>query len=293
MSPLDRTVRELMTARPTCVRPDERLDIALTLMSACRIRHLPVEDGGELVGILALRDVYRVDRSHLTASRGERALHLRGIEVEQVMTRPVITTSCETPILDAAKLLIEHDISSLPVMEGDRLGGIVTRTDFLRVAAELLAAEVRAHGVEAPVARLMTACPVTIAAPNDGLDVAHSLMRAQRLHHLPVLENDKLVGLLSDLDLLGVESSSLEPLGPAERIAERHWTEVRDAMSTRVVTIGPDESAADAAGQLARRRIGCLPVVRDGRLTGMLTVTDFFYYLLSFAPDRGVAVAHR
>ena len=118
-------------------------------------------------------------------------------------------------------------------------------------------------------------------------------MRSQRLHHLPVAHEGRLVGLLSDLDLLSVQSSSLEPLGPSERIAERHWTFVHDAMSPRVVTIGPEESAAEAAHDLKRRRIGCLPVVRAGKLTGILTVTDFFYYLLSHAPVRAAAAARR
>jgi CBS domain-containing protein len=290
----ERTVRDIMTARPTCIRPDERLDIALALMTACRFRHLPVREPGEndaLVGLLALRDVYRVERSHLTASRAERALHLRGIEVGFVMSQPVVTVDPACPLLDAAQLLLDREISSLPVVDDGALVGIVTRTDFLGVAAELLRAELLPRGDAVPVERLMTAKPVLTALPDDGLDLATSLMRSHNLHHLPVVENERLVGLLSDLDVLGVQSSSLDPLGPAERLAERHWTHVRDAMSTRVVTVSPDESAAEAAEVLRRRRIGCLPVLTGGRLIGILTVTDYFYYLLSHAPERKLATA--
>jgi CBS domain-containing protein len=292
MSLLDKTVRDLMTARPTCVRPDEHLDIALALMTACRIRHLPVEDGGEVVGMLALRDLYRVELSRLTAGRAERAMHLRGIDVEQIMTQPVIVADPGLPILDAAQMMLDHQISSLPVLEGSALQGIVTRTDFLGVAADQLDQE--GYGrAPIPVSRIMTPCPVTTLMPDDGLDVAHSIMRAHRLHHLPVVSDERLVGLVTDLDLLGVQSSSLEPLGPAERLAERHWTHAGDAMSRRIITVSPDEPAADAARLLKRRRIGCLPALRDGRLTGMLTVTDYFYYLLSHAPERAVQVAPR
>jgi len=187
MSPLDRIVSDVMTAPATTVRPDERLDVALALMSACRIRHLPVDDAGDVVGMLSLRDVYRVDLSHLTARRGERALHLRGVEVGQMMTQPVLTTAWDTPLLDAARVLLDRKISSLPVMDRERLRGIITRTDFLDVAAEVLFTEVRAHDAPVSVARLMTPWPILVLAPDDRLDVACSLMRSQRLHHLPVV----------------------------------------------------------------------------------------------------------
>jgi CBS domain-containing protein len=293
MSLLDRIVSDVMTARPTTVRPDERLDVALALMTACRFRHLPVEDDGQVVGMVSLRDVYRVDRSHLTASRGERALHLRGIEVGLIMTQPVRTVSWDTGLLDAAADLVSYDISSLPVLRDGRLAGIITRTDYLGVASALLDSESRPHGDPVPVSRLMQACPITTVRPDDRLDLAWSVMRAERHHHLPVVLEGKLMGVLSDLDLLGVQSSTLDPLGPSERIAERHWIHVADAMSPRAVTVGPDESAAEAAQVLRRRRIGCLPVVRAGRLTGILAVTDYFYYLLSHTPERVAAVARR
>jgi CBS domain-containing protein len=288
------TVADLMTPHPLCLRPDERLDIALALMVACRFRHLPVEESGEprgrLIGIVSLRDLYSVDLSHLSTSPRERGRHLRSIEARAVMRAPVVTTRPETSLWDAAKVLLDQRISSLPVVREGRLVGIVTRTDFLRPAIARLDEESAREGRPLPVSRLMSPSPLVTTGPRDRLDVARALMTAERIHHLPVLADDgeTLIGILSEHDALAASeprpgSAASQP--PFEELLARHAIEVQEAMSMRVVTVLPEDAAAGAARLLDRRRFGALPVVTSGgRLIGMLSVSDFFYYLLSLAP---------
>jgi CBS domain-containing membrane protein len=286
------TVIQLMTRHPICVSPEERLDIALALMTTGHFRHLPVLHDGRLVGILALGDIYAVDLSSLRATPAQRALYRRGIEVGRVMRAPVEVAAPDDPMWSAARRLVERSFSCLPVVDGERLVGIVTRTDFLLPAIAQLTVQDAVCGTVTPVSRLMTPCPLSSVDPTDSLDVASVLMKVEHVHQLPVLDGERLVGFLTEHDVLAADETSLAP--PYERLLERHAISVSQVMSRSVVTVDADEPVADAARLLRRKRLVAVPVLRDGRIQGILGVTDFFYYLLSFAPplDEG-ALASR
>jgi acetoin utilization protein AcuB len=104
-------------------------------------------------------------------------------------------------------------------------------------------------------------------------------MKARRVHHLPVVDGERLVGMLSEQDVLGA-------VGVEPELARKHEVRVRDVMSSPAVQIRTDERLDHAAEILRRRRIGALPVVSGGRLIGVLAVADYFYYLLSLEPER-------
>ena len=109
----------------------------------------------------------------------------------------------------------------------------------------------------------------------DRIDFADRLMRLARIRHLPVLENERVVGILSNRDLLVASLSKLLKFDDADRHAFMHSVEVGEAMTHEPVTIAPDASLAEAARELVGRRIGCL-VVQDaaGTAVGLLTETD-------------------
>src|SRR4051794_16083828 len=92
-------LNEIMTANPVRVRADERLDIALALMTACHFRHLPVTEGDTVIGMVSFRDLQRASRSSLSTDRAERARHLRQLEVRTLMSRPALTAAPEESVL--------------------------------------------------------------------------------------------------------------------------------------------------------------------------------------------------
>lgn len=283
------TVAAAIKQRPLTIRPDERLDIALSIMTSCRFRHLPVVEEEQLIGVLSLRDIYRADLSHVTAGEGMRARHLRSIEVRRAMTPDPLTAPPETTLLVAAHTLTRRRVSCLPIVDQGRLSGIITSTDFLEPAARALEAEAGPSGT-ITVNRVMTHSPLESVTPDDPLDIAHALMRAARIRHLPVVDHGRVVGILSDLDLLAADGAALPDSNHvAERLSARHALTVADAMTPRPITIGPEEPAAEAARLLARRRFGALPVLAGGKLVGIVTVSDFFYALLATEdlPRRG------
>jgi acetoin utilization protein AcuB len=115
------------------VTMDHTIGRARDIMKMKKIRHLLVMDGGELVGVITDRDV----RSHLSphidtpieSLEDEKTLETK---IHKVMTRDLITISPDTPIGEAASLLLKHKIGCLPVIDKDGSAvGIVTDADFL------------------------------------------------------------------------------------------------------------------------------------------------------------------
>ena len=123
------------------------------------------------------------------------------------------------------------------------------------------------------VAEAMTPGPVTVA-PEATVAAARSAMRRGRFRHLPVVAGGELVGVVAHGDL---ETSPGTPVEAAESLADRPLS---DVMSTEPVTVWPDEPVEVAARLLVEHAIGCLPVVADEGLVGILTESDLFSVLL-------------
>jgi len=129
---------------------------------------------------------------------------------------------------------------------------------------------------ELKVRDVMTADPTTLKR-NDKLTLADDIMRLGRVRHLPVLDDDDqtLVGIVTQRDLF--RDALAQALGYGKH-AQRKLLDslaVKDVMTTEVVTIRADASLVYAARVLTDRKIGCLPVVENGRLVGILTEGDF------------------
>jgi acetoin utilization protein AcuB len=123
------------------------------------------------------------------------------------------------------------------------------------------------------VADAMTRRPVTVP-PDATVAAALSAMRRGRFRHLPVAADGDLVGVVSQRDL---EASPGTPVEAAESLADRPLS---DVMSAEPVTVWPDEPVEVAARLLVEHAIGCLPVVADDGLVGILTESDLFLVLL-------------
>ena len=118
---------------------------------------------------------------------------------------------------------------------------------------------------------IMTTNVVTIG-PTDSVAEARRLMSENRFSHLPVVDGEgRLVGLVTLTDVLAATDSSLREDGgiPPEEIR------IEQMMVTDVATIDERASLRQAALYIEKHRIGCLPVVTDGKLVGIVTDTDF------------------
>jgi len=117
---------------PITVNPTTPVSEAQELMQRKRIRHLLVMEGERLVGIITDRDIRLNLPSPATSlSVWEVNYLLTRLTVGEVMTRHVITTRPDRPVAEAVRLLLEHKIGALPVVEDEHVLGIITETDLL------------------------------------------------------------------------------------------------------------------------------------------------------------------
>lgn len=133
-------VKDCMTPNPLTITPDSTHKKASELLREHNIHHLPVVNKeGKLVGILVEEDLIAAQPSAATTlSIYEIHSLLSKLQVNQIMSRPVFTITPECPLEDAARLMLNEDIGCLPVMENDRVVGIITDTDIFKALAMLL-----------------------------------------------------------------------------------------------------------------------------------------------------------
>jgi acetoin utilization protein AcuB len=135
-------VRERMSSRPVTITPDVPITEALRLMRDRNVRRLPVlDERGKLVGIVSEKDLLYASPSPATSlSIYEMHYLLSQLRVQELMTTALITVTPDTPIEEAARIMVDHKIGGLPVTDGDTLLGIITQTDVFEVLLELFGA---------------------------------------------------------------------------------------------------------------------------------------------------------
>jgi acetoin utilization protein AcuB len=121
-------VGQIMSQKIVTISPDKGVGQALKLMQKHQIRHLPVMKRDRMVGWITSRDLREV----LLASM------LEEIKVGDVMVQAPISVTADTEVEEAARLIHEHKIGGMPVMEGDKLAGVITMMDLISAFISML-----------------------------------------------------------------------------------------------------------------------------------------------------------
>lgn len=287
-----RSVRDLMTARVVTVASDEPISVAVERMTRFGFSALPVVTGSSrLIGMVSLLDVLRYREEHLTegVEADERA------PVGEIMSPDVLSISANAnAAVVAARLRNNGQLRVMPVVQGGRLVGVVTRSDLLRhcdgggartglrrffggrdrVEDDTLAAMVRVRragptpGAATPVHEVMTRDVVTVGA-GDAVAAAARLMIEHRHTALPVVEGPvvdggpRLVGILSEADILADPQAG----------RKAHST-VGSVMTRTAITVDVRASVGEVRALVADHGLRTVPVVDAGRLVGVLSRSD-------------------
>lgn len=143
--------------------------------------------------------------------------------------------------------------------------------------------------VKETIERIMTRNVVTLLE-EENLEQVRDKISRHAFHHLPVMDGEKLVGMLSQRDMLKHTMSGIDRAASARAREARYLetTFVRDIMTTEVVTIAPAQTLQDAARLMLRHRVGALPVVTPGlTLLGIITESDIVRCVAADGGDDG------
>lgn len=126
------TVNEIMIRKITVAGKQHKFSQILEFFNLFNIRHLPVTENDELLGIISIRDILKLMHEKLASGESLSLLQLDAkYNAENIMTSNPVTVSAETPLEEALSLLSSGGFHALPVVEGNKIKGIVTEHDLL------------------------------------------------------------------------------------------------------------------------------------------------------------------
>ena len=197
------TVDQVMTSPLLTIAADRPMLDASHLMESNHVRYLCVSEEEEIVGVISVRDLAR----YFVDSEGGPIRDLDNVyrPISVLMRTTMETIASERTVLEAAQTMAEKRIGSLLVLEAGEMVGIVTETDLVRkgIASRLPAGSTRVGGV--------MNYPLIQIDINRTVRDASRLMAEQRIRHLAVTEENKIVGLLSVRDLVKMVSVRDKP----------------------------------------------------------------------------------
>jgi CBS domain-containing protein len=269
--------QDIMASPVYVVGPQENVAHARNLMLSHKISRLPVLDGERLVGIITKKDIgYRLRQSDPIWRRRP----IDKIPVHVLMVPDPVSVTADARVSDIAALMIARDFSGLPVLDGKKLIGMVTKTDVLRSAS--------VQGLTLPVSGLMTE-PVTVNRYHS-LDHLINLM-SERNEPLVVVNNDgTLAGIITDSNLAfytyrdgatGLPGKDVKVLRKDDAGGKKRLRHIRsvsavaeDIMSRPVITIGKDAPVTEAVGLMREHAINSVVVVDGMNLAGIVKRDD-------------------
>jgi len=251
-------VKEIMTTEVITVDKNVDVKYVMKLMKKHDITKIPVLEEKELIGLIT--------DSNLTVKLG--AIHTRGIpaarlHASSVMDKDIHIVSPEDDVSKILRTVGEPGPTMLCVVNKEgHLLGVVTKADLLPI--------VKGNQI---IEEIMIKAIHTVS-PEDRVIHARRILIDERIGRLPVVNNGILIGIISDIDIanaLAVIKKSF-PQGKQKHHLEELL--VNDVMNSPVLSINADKTVNDAAEIMLKSGIGCLPVIKNEKIVGIISRTD-------------------
>jgi len=189
------------------------------------------------------------------------------LEVQDVMSKDMLTISSGETVVSAAKTMCENNISYIVVVDNGRVVGILTETDLLK----RIAAREKDYG-KITIAETMS-CPVETISPDLPVLEAVRIMEAKHIKRLPILDKKRLVGIITQAELTRLLTSSAM------------WRNVVEIMTWDVAGIQCKASVAEAAEAMTSRHISCIVTLEEDEVVGVLTERDLLKRFVGLQKD--------
>jgi CBS domain-containing protein len=250
-------VKDIMTTKVISVDKDDSLKRVLDLMKKHDITKMPVLEEKKFFGLVTDNVI-----AYKLGSIRKRSVTASRLHASSVTEKEVKTISPEEDVRNILKSVGEPGPTMLPVVEKGKLVGVVTKADLLPMVKS-----------KDSIYSIMQRKVHTVS-PDDRVIHARRIMITENIARLPVLEEKKLVGIISDIEIALAFASLKKSFSIGKQ--KHHLDEllVEDAMRTPVVWTTPSTSIFDAAQLMLNHNIGALPLLENEKLVGMVTRTD-------------------
>ena len=254
-------IKNLMSEDLITIDKDQNLSDALKLLRKHNVSRLPVTNNKELVGIISERDI----ANKLGSSKYE-SMPASRLHISSVMVKDVITVPQTMQLGEVAKLMLEKGIGSVPVMDGDKMVGIVSKADFVTLAVGIAFDKIT-------VKELMTK-DLKSVSPTERLIHARRVMIESHVGRLPVIEDETLVGMITSKDLMRAFIDFRKNVPEKYQKSQIKEVSVEDIMSSNPIFTSKDETISEVSKIMMETGYNGLPVVEDGKVVGIITQTD-------------------
>ena len=261
------------------IYPTTTIRDALTTMNDTGIRRISVVDAGSnrVEGVITSMDIVDFigggSKYNLVKSKHDRNLFAAINEpVKEIMTTEPVCVKETANLKDVINTFIEKNVGGMPVVDKDhKLVSMITERDVLKHLKEDIDKTEK-------IDKYMTKNPIIATAGERLKDVARTMLR-NGFRRLPVISEDKLVGMITSTDFIRLLGSdwAFEHLKTGN-VREITNVRIKDIMVKDVITIDENTSLYDAVEIMIKHNIGALPVVHDGKLIGILTEKDAVSY---------------
>ncbi len=247
-------IREIMSEKVISIDRNRSLKDATELMQKHKISRLIVVKDKKLAGILTYKDMSK------TLGSAKERVSSSHLHVSGSFTEELVTTNPDTDIKTAASLMLKHNISGIPLIEGGEIAGIVTKTDLIKTIKS-----------KKPVRDIMLK-PICVS-PDDRIIHARKIMLDYDITVLPVVK-EKLVGMVSRKELSIAMDNFRRHVQKRYQNARIENVLVSDIMKPGPKTATPKTTLEEAAKTMAENKVSGLPVEENDKLTGIITKTD-------------------
>ena len=265
-----RKARDIARFGVATVAPSQPVYEAIRILVQEKVNCLPVVRDKNVVGMVAEKDILR-----LLSTRQ----FLPGL-VEDYMTRDIICFDVEDELTDISDCLVENDFRSAPILYEGRLAGAISRADFIRAYQDRFRPEAMAGYPKIPIASDIMACGLLTVQPETPVYDAMHILATRSITGLPVVDRSMaLQGIISEKDVLRLlHDAAIEP------------GKVEDYMTRDVVSLDHDTTVPTICECLAHSPFRRVPILRDGRVVGVVSRADVILYILR---NRHAVFGHR
>ena len=249
-------VKDVMTKQVISVDKDVDLKHVLSLMKKHEITKIPVVEDKQLIGIVTDNII-----AYKLGSIRKKGIPPSRLHASSVTEKDIEKISPDTDISTILKKVGEPGPTMLCIVENGHLVGVITKADLLKLVKS-----------DKIVRELMNK-KIHIVSPDDRVIHARRIMIDENIARLPVVDNGNLVGIISDNEIVfALADIKKYPLGKQKH----HLDEllIKSVMKSPAFWTEPNITAADAAKLMTKNNIGALPIIENGKLSGIVTRTD-------------------